>query len=785
MNQFYPTQLKKLKLTSLLFVFFANFSLGQFPPTADILLPVDDSQCLNNQLFTFVSQSWPIDGNGDIVFQPEAPITYHWDINGEATSTDEVVLSHQFATPGLKEITLTATNMYGSTSASIIVEVLPLTPPQITQTLIDTTGGVWVMELQLTNPQDYTHTEPIFPNGGGSMSFDDPSTNTTHITYFSPGTYMGSTTVVNLNGCVQDNLPIEIIVPTSIVNSGNNGGIESESLGDAVSLRYFNRKVASKPTELEKTDDLIFNKTEASQSYQTLSTGGLSMIDMFPESLEDGDVAHVTSPTDILDFTIAREVFSVDYSVNNRTRGVVLGVKTIDRSYNHTKASCDRLRGAEIQMVKSVEIQGYKFLMQGILQQNNVNEYAISFAIGKNQVEENYTLQSNWYVNAYEPAEEMYNFQVWTTRPEATIKLVNEILDNINADATIVQNEIAIFPKSYISKIERVGTELVLKLNAAEIDLPVQIDLEEIYSETHGYGFRSEVIVSEEEPQIIRYDVKDAYEFQGHIKVNDEIYDAFYHADGNWGLDFDANLTRLEEYRVYNNFERVYKEDEKAIHRNVKLEATSNDYLTLYKSLQPGNLPADYTDYNYVSFRAKGSGVMELGLIKSSVQNWNDQYRAMLNIRNAWHTYYVPFSFFKSEGNAGNLMPNDLSMLTFTFLPQVVGDNNLDLTIEDVKFTREAPEGYENHLSSVVNDFAVFPNPTNGNITCLLFSDYEANTTFTLRDTSGKVVSSEKIQIIEGRNEIQLSYEGVNPNMYFLSVENEKTSYGNAKIVIQ
>ncbi|MAD95987.1 MAG: hypothetical protein CMB99_01535, partial [Flavobacteriaceae bacterium] len=201
-------------------------------------------------------------------------------------------------------------------------------------------------------------------------------------------------------------------------SGGNGGGVESESLGDALTKIYVGRKKNSVPTEFVKNDENKYDKKKL-QKMQPKSKGQ-TMLDMFPTELVSGDVAHVTSPTDILDYTIADEVLSVDFSLNGQTKGVVLGIKTSDRVYNHTKASCDRLRGAEILNVQQIHVNGYNFLMQALLQRNGEVEYAISFAIGKNNNDTNYDVQTNWYVNHYNKFNDMYNFQVWSTQPAYT-----------------------------------------------------------------------------------------------------------------------------------------------------------------------------------------------------------------------------------------------------------------------------------------------------------------------------------------------------------------------------
>jgi hypothetical protein len=255
----------------------------------------------------------------------------------------------------------------------------------------------------------------------------------------------------------------------------------------------------------------------------------------------------------------------------------------------------------------------------------------------------------------------------------------------------------------------------------------IEIDMDEVYSETNGFALRYNPFKSEA-VQNISIDIKDGYEYDGKIRVDGEIQDVFYHADGNWGLDYDATYTMIEEYTVSNNFERVYEEDQLAVHRNVRIKAHSEyDYLTLYKSLLPGSLAADYSDYNYLTFTAKGSGLLELGLIKSSIDDWSKQYKANINVESSEQTYYVPFEFFTSTGTNQNLTADDLTMLSFTFLPMEAGTNDLDLTIENVAFAKTAPSGYEDLLLNMSNEFIVYPNPSQGELNCLLYSEEKSD----------------------------------------------------------
>ena len=77
----------------------------------------------------------------------------------------------------------------------------------------------------------------------------------------------------------------------------------------------------------------------------------------------------------------------------------------------------------------------------------------------------------------------------------------------------------------------------------------------------------------------------------------------------------------------------------------------------------PGTLSADYSQYNYLAFTAKGSGLIELGLLKSSIQDWKAQYKVMVDLSEEEQTYYVPFDIFSSSATQEKLTAEDLTKL--------------------------------------------------------------------------------------------------------------------------
>ena len=742
------------------------------PPTSNFNIN-STKECLNTNSFVFTNTS-----NTGGTAQPSAPLSYAWDF-GDGTSSTLMNPTKVYSSAGDYTVKLTTTNTYGSDIKTTQVTVYGTTNAIVNQSTVTSGSGSVTKKFVLTNSLDFTNYTWAVSNGGSGLFTNQGTVN---FTFTQAGYYEVTITTIDTNGCTNSTI-IPVTIASGDVNTGNGGGLESESLGDLLSKQYVSRKMKSIPTEFVKSEATRFDKTKLT-ALSNLARGGngdLTMTEMFPAHLQNGDVADITSPTDILDYTIAQEVLSVDFSVSGATKAVVLGVRTKDKVYNHTKASCDRLRGAEILNVKTIEVGGYNFLMQAIKQRNGVTEYAISFAVGKNYTDSFYSLQTNWLVKEYTPAKDVYNFQVWATLPEQTTKLVNDILDNLKAYIPVQQTEIQKLPKTYAAKVTREGTDLVLKLKSLKEEQSIEITMDQNYSETNGFTSRYNPLKSEMN-QTIRLNVDDAYEFDGLINVEGAVQDAFYSADGNWGLDFDTTYTLINKYIVSNNLDRVYEEGELAVNRNVKLEVHSeDDYATLYKSLLPGQISADYNEYEFISFKAKGSGLLQLGLIKSSIQDWKQQYKAMINVGSEEQTYYVPLKFFKSTKSNQKINAEDLTMLTFTFLPVEAKTQNLDLTIEDVKFTNKAPDGYEELLYTMQNEFMVYPNPSQGNVNCMLYSDKSATANVTLYDVSGKVVYSSQVKLTEGRNELDFNFN-VPTGMFLFNIQSDNVNYGTSKI---
>lgn len=122
----------------------------------------------------------------------------------------------------------------------------------------------------------------------------------------------------------------------------------------------------------------------------------------------------------------------------------------------------------------------------------------------------------------------------------------------------------------------------------------------------------------------------------------------------------------------------------------------------------------------------------------------------------------------------------NLTTLTFTFLPVEAQTKELDLTISDVKFTKTAVERQiVTKIETFENEFMVYPNPSKGAVSLLLFSETATEPTITLPDVTGMVIYRGKAQLTAGKNELDLDFK-VKPGVMLLQVNSAETNYGTS-----
>ena len=149
-------------------------------------------------------------------------------------------------------------------------------------------------------------------------------------------------------------------------------------------------------------------------------------------------------------------------------------------------------------------------------------------------------------------------------------------------------------------------------------------------------------------------------------------------------------------------------------------------------------------------------------------------------------TYYVPFEIFTSTASQEKINADDLTTITFNWLPTDSNSTELDLEISDVRFVKKAGnDGLTvEPIITYDNQYLAYPNPSEGHVTTLLFSDKAVDATVTLHDITGKIVYKGTISLQEGKNEIDLNFN-VSPGIMLLNIATNEHNFGTTKMIFR
>jgi choice-of-anchor A domain-containing protein len=726
----------------------------------------NDKQCDYNNYFRFTSSS-----------VGTAPMSYFWEF-GDGTTSMIANPDKVYTNAGSYQVKLKVTGLGGTDS--IVKQVLVDTAPNIGFTINDSiqefTGNNFVFTT--INPNNsYTYD---WRYGDGST----PGTtiNTTK-SYQAVGPYFVCQIVKSTVGCL-DTAFAWVIVTSDSVGSGNGGGLESESLGGLVGLREFNKSRNNISRRVDYAASPVFI---ANANYFGKRSGSLSLTDMIPTSLTPGDVARVTSPTDLVNITNALEVVSVDYTVNNVPKAVVLGIKTKNKPYSHTKYICDRLKGATLLNVDSVSVNGFKFIRYLLKQQDGSMEFGISFVIGKTEGNTGYSLQTNWLLAEMNGEDTLFNFQVWSSTPENTNKLVGDIINLVSASATVQQINQVKIPQVYVTKGYRNGSKLVLHFRNLDKQVNVELAIEERLNEQANLTQRNYLkSVNKGDDETIELVVNDGYEYSANITIDTFVTDVIYMADGNWGLDYDRNYTTITRYVTSNEPTRIYNPGALSVYRHASVTAITDDYVMLFKGLVQGNVPANLTPFTHVDFYASGNGKANLTLVRDSIVRWKSQYYVTVDLTPEGKLYHIPISEFKSDSISYGFNPVDVRMVTFARGYQATsGMETIDVSLGGLSFVPTTTGLADRKVA--LNNIGVQPNPNSGNFVVDFKSNQTENITIKVVDILGKQIYTSTHHVVKGNNRIPVEVTNLvsSNRMLFVSIESEDNRYTTVKVLVQ
>ena len=709
-------------------------------------------------------------GNGSITLTPtgnDGPISYSW--------SDGVTSENR---TGLSGDSLTV-NVTDSLGCSIRKNYVVKEPTAIPIGLIK---GNPIVCLDTTG----TFIDTI---AGGKWSISDTSIATVDsltgiVTPVIPGVDTLTYTIVSGACSVTSTLSITVQDCSGGVNSGNGGGLESKSLGDAIAKRVYNKA----KNNISNTVSYNASSQLSNLTVNSIGGSGISLSTLLPASLNYTNATYNETPADILGLSNAVDVKSLDYTSSGICKAVSFGTKTLGDVYSHTKPVCDRLKAAQLLYVEPVNIGGYNFIKYKLLQNDGTTEYAISFNAGKSSGS-GYSLQSDWLNTTYQNLDTMYNFELWASNSLLLQNMASTIISNLESAGQLQQINPALsdLPLSYVSSGRRILTNLDLNITNGTANTTGYFQIQEQANELSTTTTTRNVpfTIAANGQSSVSIPSSDTYVSNVYMYLNGKETDVVFMSDGPWSYSYDSTTnTKVSLYNVTNDPSRNVSDSEYPLFRNIALNATTSSYVSVFKLLRGGGIADDISGYKGLKFNCNAAGAsrIQITLVKQSITNWADQYTLSVPVQSGNAEYDLSLNSFTSTASQNKINANDVTTVAVSYI--VNGSSSIATTLSNVSFTKQ-DVGYLKSLQS--KDITVYPNPSSGKFTCSFMSDtVQTVTVKVIEIASGKVVFSQPVAVIVGTNNVPVEFTVPNngAKLYAVAVDGDNVKYNRQTILI-
>lgn len=576
------------------------------------------------------------------------------------------------------------------------------------------------------------------------------------------------------------------------VSSGSDGGLESnDRLSQKINQRNYLRI-----KENYKFDKVNAKRVEKSKNYKKTATksGNFSLIDLIPLDVISGAIAVESSPSDLIAITNATELYSVDYVKDNQTVAVVLATKTENGVYEHTKFICDRLLGAELLSVSTIELfadeseegdggqGGIQFIKSIIKNSNNTQEFVLSFSGRLVNNEVNFEIDSHWNIDKYEAGATYYNFQIWTNSIDDLLTLGQEALALFDIQKPISNYNTSSPPPVFVKKGAYINGTLELELINVRKSSSVVIDAGFKRTETSDTAYFNQTVALTGN-YIENLIIETGNIFDIGFRIENEYNltpDDLFMSDGVWGKDDSPAGTTVNEFTITQN-DNVYTGSGYRVERNIFLNATTSEYVSAFRSFTPRFTAVDLSEYDVLELDANGTGDLEITIIKEGIGAWENQYRTTIKLNETESHYAIPFAYFVSA-TEGVLDLNDAVNIVFTMSSDGVEEVLKVMNIKDIQF-RQQVLGVDTEVIAQ-NEALLTPNPMSSNSQLSFYSEVDANTDIEIYSLTGALLKRIEENSVIGNNKITILKEGLRPGLYFVKIGNDYRNYKTIKLIV-
>ena len=360
-----------------------------------------------------------------------------------------------------------------------------------------------------------------------------------------------------------------VSVTMDTTSGGHNGGLESHgNLASKVALRNLLNMITNENSKYNHPE-LLQKFTQVGVKDGSVQTAKLTkdsseIATFLPDKGPFNTTAFVTTPSDLLFMTNAKEVLSVDYFDNNSKRlAAIFAVVTDSQTvYDHTKVICDRLAGATLDDIRYTEINGHTFILSKLVRPGGIIDYSVSFIAYTNGSTCYIDNQWNQSARHITGTNDVLNFQVWSVSEQSTQQLVQSVLSSLTSakgKLSFYDNS-PVYPEVYVRNGFYQNGKLFLNLHNTYGAKSFYVRGSNANIEDGSrFNFKNMVVAEDAQNGKLVLNTGHIFDY-GFTLDNDAVggTDVLYYADGPWAVDKTNPGSDFTSFNIYPYCRKIY-----------------------------------------------------------------------------------------------------------------------------------------------------------------------------------------------------------------------------------